>query len=742
MGGRARRTYLVLGISAGLAMLGGLAAWAASKAIDLDANGTAESTVALNVLTTSPAKIENVVTNKAVGYTFGFSWYNAGPGGFKGTLGAGTATGVGTKWTWQTSQAIYSLTGNSCGTSANDICFTQTGGPTTVGNRGPFAVPGRSITTSGVTLSSASLTSSLISFFSPPKVLFTATSSVGQPGSGQVSYDTLLGNNTGGAVTAVVDAGPPGCCPNPNQLNCSGTCVNYLTDTSNCGGCGIQCDTLHGQFCDSGTCRSICPLGQVQCGADCVDTTTDPLNCGGCGHVCGTNQICSNSACITCTPPQQTACNNKCVNIHTDPSNCGGCGVSCSLECPSTGQGTCSNGNSCFCTSGATTASALSSLSTSALAPQPLATLPPPAPVCETQASTTTIPAGGSTSLGCNSAGYLAKEVLTFVRVCLDGSTPNPVTGLCADFSSPSAGPFMRLVPDTNRPVGGVAVALNSTGVTVGDPSLDGLIQPGESPIKLNFAIVNSGSALITGACATLSSPAQDITPNDGIGNPTTVNILTGTACYPDIPGSPVTGDNCSLTPPVNPVRSLTPFSISVPAGYLGDTSRIFLLHFTGTANGSPISEDVPLTVGIASSCNPADIQNGFDGLVGLYSPMAPFITDDDPGSLPFPAKPFALGKTRPLKLTMSCGGLNLDASSALPPKIVALFNLSTNTPVDITKVNINDSPNLLDPSFRYDTSLGGWIYQMRTKDLTAGKYKITVLIAGRKSYVTGFELN
>jgi hypothetical protein len=741
MPGKTRRMYFVLGITAGVAMLGGLAAWAASKAVDLDNNGVAESTVALNILSTSPARIENVVTNKAVGYSYTFSWYNSGPGGFKGTLGVGTATGVGTKWTWQTSQAIYSITGNSCGTSPNDICFTQTAGPTTVGSRGPFAVPGRSLTTSGVTLSSASLTSSLISFFSPPKVLFTATSSVGQPGSGQVSYDTLLGNNTGGAVTAVVDAGPPGCCPNPDQLNCSGTCVNYLTDASNCGGCGVQCDTFHGQFCDSGTCRSNCPLGQVQCGTDCVDTTTDPLNCGGCGHACGTNQICSNSTCITCTSPQQTACDNQCVNIHTDPTNCGGCGVNCNLQCPSTGQGACSQGNSCFCI-GAAAGSSSSIAETAVLVTQPLATLPPPAPVCETQASTTAVPPGGSVSLGCNTAGYLAKEVLTFVRICLDGSTPNPVTGLCADLSSPSVGPFMRLAPDTSRPVGAVNVALNSTGVTVVDPSLDGLIQPGEAPIKLNFSIVNSGTARITGACATLSSPAQDITPGDGISNPTTVNILTGTACYPDIPGTAATGNTCALAPPINPVSGLTPFSISIPAGYIGDTSRVFLLHFTGSADGTPISEDVPVTVGIASACNPADIQNGFDGLVGLYSPMAAFLTDDDPRSLPFPPKPFALGKTRPLKLTFSCGGLNLDASNALPPKIVGLFNLTTNTPVDITKVNINDSPNMFDPQFRYETSLGGWIYQMRTKDLAKARYKLTVLIDGRKSYVTGFELN
>ena len=84
-----RRVYrkgILLWVLAGGIVLSGIATWAATKAVDLDKNGIAESSCALNILSTYPAKVENVVTNKAVGYAFTFSWVSAGPGGFIGSV--------------------------------------------------------------------------------------------------------------------------------------------------------------------------------------------------------------------------------------------------------------------------------------------------------------------------------------------------------------------------------------------------------------------------------------------------------------------------------------------------------------------------------------------------------------------------------------------------------------------------------------------------------------------------------
>src|SRR5213593_2396809 len=110
---------LVAGCAWGLRGTDG--AWAASVNVDLNADGTAESPVSLTVVSTFPTKIQNKITNKAIGQAFTFLWPSAGPGGFTSQLAPGSSTGVGAIWTWQTSQQVYSFTGNQC---ANDICLT------------------------------------------------------------------------------------------------------------------------------------------------------------------------------------------------------------------------------------------------------------------------------------------------------------------------------------------------------------------------------------------------------------------------------------------------------------------------------------------------------------------------------------------------------------------------------------------------------------------------------------------
>ena len=187
------RPFLVSTILAAVTFFAEGPVRAQSQSIDLDgrtANGN-ESNTSLTIVSTYPVRIKNKITNKAVGDTFRFSWASAGPGGFTSSIGPGTSAGVGAIWTWDTAQQVFAFSGSTC---ANDLCFTQTPGPDIVPSRGPFRSPGRSLSSSGVTLSSASLTSSLITFFSPPTTLVSATSSIQPLGGGMLGYTTRIVN--------------------------------------------------------------------------------------------------------------------------------------------------------------------------------------------------------------------------------------------------------------------------------------------------------------------------------------------------------------------------------------------------------------------------------------------------------------------------------------------------------------------------------------------------------------------
>jgi hypothetical protein len=204
-------------------------------------------------------------------------------------------------------------------------------------SRGPFGVPGRSLFSNNVTVSAASLTSSLITFFSPPKEIFRVTSTAGAGGVAETV------TNTGTTpVFVTTPAYPEGCCEEgvlgPHQLRCGDECVAYLTDPHNCGACGNECGD--GNCCSNGVCTSLCASGDAWCGEECADVQNDDNNCGACGTVCGDGTCCAGGACASLCPDGQVWCDNACVDFDNDSAHCGACGVSC-------GSGTCCDGGAC-----------------------------------------------------------------------------------------------------------------------------------------------------------------------------------------------------------------------------------------------------------------------------------------------------------------------------------------------------------------------------------------------------------
>jgi len=152
---------------------------------------------------------------------------------------------------------------------------------------------------------------------------------------------------------------------------------------------------------------------------------------------------------------------------------------------------------------------------------------------------------------------------------------------------------------------------------------------------------------------------------------------------------------------------------------------------------------NVPIVLGIADSCDPAANTRDFDGIDGLSTPMAKLVPAGDP--VPFPTKAFSAGNTRPLKMRVLCGDASLSDSTVDPPEIVGLSE-ATRGALDIHALNLNqdDTNNPNDPFFRFNNSLQGggqWAYSMRTALIGTGTFTLTIRIAGRKDYVTGFVL-
>src|ERR1700674_3848181 len=154
------------------------------------------------------------------------------------------------------------------------------------------------------------------------------------------------------------------------------TCTDFLTDASNCGGCGdfcpatcamgqcqggtmtcnsptpdlcvcsagSQCTNLQTDSSDCGTCGNVCPIGETcqrgvctgctspnapdQCSGSCTNFQSDPFNCGGCGNFCASG-LCSRGQCLACTGSAPNSCGGQCTNLLSDPNYCGGCGDSC-----------------------------------------------------------------------------------------------------------------------------------------------------------------------------------------------------------------------------------------------------------------------------------------------------------------------------------------------------------------------------------------------------------------------------
>ena len=568
-------------------------------------------------------------------------------------------------------------------------------------------------------------------------------------------------------------------CP-ANQFWCNGACVDVQNDSGSCGACGQNC--AGSTCCYHGTCVSECPAGRTLCGNECVDLQNDSKNCGTCGHVCenddldhdenrcelghcehddlydplddppGSPPVCPNPSpsgpapgqCPNPTPSHATTgyckngspshptggfCNNE--NPGPTPAYCHNEYQSHPIEgsCPNPTPTTPVGG---YCPNGKSSVGTVPGY-----CPEPGA--PPTGtdtPICTINQSTQTIPPGGSATT-CNPGGVLFKEVPTSITVCGDG-IPG-ASGLCNNASTKiTTGTFNRLVPDPTKTVGNAYITPFAVHVT-GDTSNDGLIEPGESA-DLVIDVVNAGPMNITNARAVLSAPTVDLT-NDGVNNPVGISVGSATSIAFGTIASTPASTNCTVPTPQK-ASNVSFFPISVPSSHPGDTSHPMTLAFTGTVNGAPFAMNVPISVGIADKCDYGANTRDFDGLQGLKNPMARLVPAGEP--VPFPSHSFTPGEVRSMKLVLKCGSHELGAGSVDAPEIVALSE-ATRGAIDVTTL-IENQTHTTTRFFQWDDDLSHsddkWEYDLVTTNLGTGTFTMTIRIAGRKDYVTGFVLH
>ena len=692
--------------------------FAADQKIDLDGNpiNGQESMVETNLLQTFPVRVENVVHNNTWGIPFSFDWPGAGPGGFDSILTVGPD--VGTKWEWTTLSQVYSIQTPAIFTPNLREVGTfgaPGGGVQTIGgvSNGPreFSVPGKSIFPTQVTVSSATLTSSLVTFFSPERTIATCGSTF-VPG----RFEQTITNNTGETVVFSVEE--PDCCPEPNMTICEDGCQAYLTDPLNCGGCGITCAA--DEFCDLGSCAAVCPLPNEElCDGECVDVLSDPNNCGGCGNVCDATQACNAGVCEDqCDVGEEPAfCDGECVDLWDDPNNCGECGNVCGegqtcsrLRCiggPDRGprrDGITRGG------SGAMRAIDLARVPATEQYASSLGVVE--APVCDVAPIVQEI-ADGETVTICQSGTLVGKEVFTTATIDAGGETLGQ-------------GPCALVVPDNDAVVR--PFEPSPVSVQVLDQSGDRLLQPGESA-ELLIEVLNLGPESLAGSVATLSSAPDNF-------NPLEVGIPVAVSDYPDFPALTQPAD-CNQIPVFDPKINLLRYEIEIPADHEPDVGRVFNLNFQGDGSSGPIVADMPLVLGIGSACVIGPGFNGetYDGLAGLLEPVnADLVPPGDPVN--YPTRSFQIGEDVPLVLKLKCGEQTLSAQEiAITPEVFKIEHPVLGE-IPLTGINATPGSNSNDPFFTCDVA--GCEFLLDTTNLPAGRVVVTLRLPDSRTFEVG----
>jgi hypothetical protein len=741
-----------------------------SISVNLDSGSDNESTVDLTVTQIYPARVKDTVTNLAVDSAYTFTWPSAGLGGFSSsvvgaTSGDGGVAPASVVWEWETTKRIYSIGCTVSSTTASKRCIDFN--PIPPSGTGSFAgTPGRSLSPFAVTTTTESLTTSLLTSFSPLRTLVQVISDVTQLTNGRFQYETRVVNLSDEPIDFDLEAGPLGCqnfCESIGEINCGGACVDGRSDVDNCGGCGIRC--AEGERCDLGTCVPISDV-LVACNVDgfCDCDANQTFECD--VRIRGTNE-CVDGRCVQSrdhcseafvdfdcnrdgecdcfsdfesSPPVYAGClASKCIRIRGESCESSGFEFSSSVDsdgdnipdsldnCPDVynpiQEDSDGNGTGDACEVIITIAAGQGS--------EPIGAAAAAEPVAPTTSQE--IP------ITCRIESSPAMEVSSQLTVCGDAIPAGSAT--CGTGRLGTRGPVNLLVPDGSifvDPVNGRPV-LSLREVQVVGASGNGFVRPGDR-VLLFLSLVNAGPGTVRGVTSDLIAPDVDL-DDDRIPDP--VTIVSEVSTFPDLgtgitdPGGadPPCGEGVAANPP--PSTNDVPFEVIVPANHPGDTAHGFTLRVSGRTGpdpGVPFGADVSFVVSIGGVCVPG--QGGdFDSIQGLMPPMAALVPEG--AVVPFPPKAFKAGRTLSLKLRLSCGGTALGADVVSPPRIVELDG----APVPATLDPDAGMANGGGLDFRFDEDGGKWIYNLATGSIGVGSHRLTIQMPDGRNFVAGFVL-
>jgi hypothetical protein len=307
----------------------------------------------------------------------------------------------------------------------------------------------------------------------------------------------------------------------------------------------------------------------------------------------------------------------------------------------------------------------------------------------------------------------VGREVFTTATIQIDGQTV-------------SQGPCALIAPVEPAEVPQASV----TGAFVIDTSGDGLCQPGET-CSLYVDVLNLRDS-------SQVNPVARVTSEPDAFNPLDLVFQHDLSSYPDLPALAGTG-SCEVAPELAPQRNLAAFQFTVPAAQAPDVGRVFNLELRDQG-GAGAAVDLPFVLGIGATCDPNAALDGetYDQLAGLLDPVnARLVPKGNP--VVHAAGTFNQNKTIPLKLRLGCGSRTLAPEEIDPqPQIVEMLH-ATLGPQPLTSINGANGANPSDPFFLCGTSRCE--YQLRTKDLPAGAYVISIKMPDSRVFQAGFTV-